>query len=86
MLDAMQPGTLEYWMAYDRIDGVGFRRLLHIFAQGFFRLLRKGMDPTKVKPEQIDPWLKPDKRKQRSMQTPSEQLAAARSIATGLRR
>jgi hypothetical protein len=86
MLDTMFPGTLEYWMAYDRIEGIGFRRLVHVLTQGLFRLLRKGIDPVKAKPEQIDPWINPTKGQQRAMMTPNEQLAAARSISSGRRR
>jgi len=78
MLDAMLPGTLEYWMAYDKIEGVGLRRLVHVLTQGVFRLIRKGIDPVKVKPEQLDPWIKPLNR-ERAMMTPAQQLAAARS-------
>jgi hypothetical protein len=80
MQDRMWPGLLEYWMAYDRIEGVGFRRLVHVITQGFVRLLRKGFDPIKAKPEWVDPWIKPEK-PQRAMQTPAEQLAAARGIS-----
>ena len=85
MLDAMLPGTLEYWMAYDRIEGIGFRRLVHVITQGFFRLIRKGIDPVKVKPEQVDPWLKGSAKGQRAMQTPAQQLASARALSVGLR-
>lgn len=67
MLDAMQPGTLEFWIAYDTIEGVGLTRLLHVLTSGFFRLLRKGgLDPVKnVRPESIDPWIKQDRNQSR---------------------
>lgn len=82
MLETMPAGKLDYWIAYDRIEGVGPLRLIQLLTKGLGALMGKGVDPLKnVKYWKLDRWLSEPKKKRR--QTMEEQMAVARSITHG---
>lgn len=82
MLESMDEGELDEWLAFHRLEPIGPDRMVRVLVNGFLGMLRS--QGVKVSPEHIDPHIARMKRQSPAKplrQTSAEQIAAVRMIA-----